>query len=749
MTTPAVAPPVRRPRATLAEGMNLPAGFRGPLAPLDVLTGDNRLVATPDGGVRTRQAPLPLLWQPALSDGHDGGMVAGRIDRVWVEGGLLMGEGPFDLESEAGEEAARLVNEKLSNGVSVDLDDMVVEFQLYTRDGEPFDGDPEDPDVMARLESGELREVMVAVDWRLMGATLVSHPAFDEARLEAVADYTGPSGGDNLVPEAVVAAAAYDDLPVFAVTGSTDLPVGDRERAWDGGAAAGRVFDMCTDGDTLDVECASRAFLLRRDDVDPQNRGAYALGFADVIDGRLTIVPRGVAALAGGRGVGRVQGVSAEERSRLESRVCTLYERVRTVHDDWPDCPFDAVTAAALDAVNADDEPQTQGMIALRPQNPAALVMDGGDPADELHVTLAFLGEVAALEEEAVEAARLGVAEVAKWVSPFDATVAGVGVLGGEDPPATVLFLNGQGLDSARGIAMNELYDYGIESFPEQHAPYLAHLTLGYGVDVEAARKLHGTVFRIGAVTLDLAGDQERLPLGEEEEAITAAAGHVFPAWMFANPDLAGPTPITVTESGRVFGHLATWGTCHIGFPGQCVTPPQGSDYSYFQVGEVDTTTGPIPVGKITLGAGHADRRAGIRAALDHYDNSAAAVAVVRAGDDTHGVWVAGAILPGVEQGRVDELRRSPLSGDWRRIGGQLELVAAHAVNVPGFPVPRMVAASAGERQMSLVASGPRPPLASFGARVSRRVRAAAAARRIGRDPQSRAQVIAARMGRW
>ena len=38
---------------------------------------------------------------------------------------------------------------------------------------------------------------------------------------------------------------------------------------------------------------------------------------------------------------------------------------------------------------------------------------------------------------------------------------------------------------------------------------------------------------------------------------------------------------------------------------------------------------------------------------------------------------------------RVAELRASALSGDWRYVNGNLELVAALAVNNPGFPIYR------------------------------------------------------------
>lgn len=187
----------------------------------------------------------------------------------------------------------------------------------------------------------------------------------------------------------------------------------------------------------------------------------------------------------------------------------------------------------------------------------------------------------------------------------------------------------------------------------------------------------------------------------------SAAAPAVPPLAWFADPKLTGPTPITITDDGRVFGHVAAWGVCHIGLPG-CVTPPESpSGYAYFRTGATMTDGGEIATGKLTVGGGHADGHLGYTATADHYDNHGTSVATVAAGEDEFGIWVAGAVLPDATAGQIEALRQSPLSGDWRDIGGSLELVAAHGVNTPGFPVPRprAVVASSG-RQLSLVAAG-------------------------------------------
>ena len=187
----------------------------------------------------------------------------------------------------------------------------------------------------------------------------------------------------------------------------------------------------------------------------------------------------------------------------------------------------------------------------------------------------------------------------------------------------------------------------------------------------------------------------------EDGDVVLASAIPVVPPldW-FTEPTLDGPTPITVTADGRVYGHLALFGTCHIAMPQGCVTPPRGATYSYFHTGEVLTASGdPVAVGHLTFGTGHADMAASGASAAAHYDNTATVAADVRAGDDAHGIWVAGALRPHLTDEQIREFRAAPLSGDWRRIGGRLELVAALAVNTPGFPVPRT-------RARVLVASG-------------------------------------------
>jgi hypothetical protein len=183
------------------------------------------------------------------------------------------------------------------------------------------------------------------------------------------------------------------------------------------------------------------------------------------------------------------------------------------------------------------------------------------------------------------------------------------------------------------------------------------------------------------------------------------------PRSWFDDPHLTGPSPVVVTEEGRVFGHLAEWGTCHIGFDGVCIEPPPSmNEYANFLTGGyvLCDDGSQVRVGHLTMDTGHAGPRASARVAAAHYDNTGFVVSDVNIGEDEFGPWVAGYIRPGTPPEKVAAMRASALSGDWRDVRGtgELELVAALVVNVPGFPIIAPTLAASGGRQTSLVAAG-------------------------------------------
>lgn len=239
-----------------------------------------------------------------------------------------------------------------------------------------------------------------------------------------------------------------------------------------------------------------------------------------------------------------------------------------------------------------------------------------------------------------------------------------------------------------------------------------------------------------------------------------AASAFDFPAvppreW-FDMPEADGPTPLTITDDGQVFGHLAVWGECHVGISGECVEPPPSpSNYARFYAGgEIPVDDGGrVSVGRLTYHIGHADTKLHAGPAKAHYDDTKFVAADICAMDGEHGIWVCGAARPGLSAAQIREVMASPPSGDWRRFGRDLDMVGALCVNVPGFNNHRARVRKEDGLVASLIVSHPAPKMARYNApwfdgmdpAVARRVAARIAAT-IGRTPKDRIAALAARV---
>lgn len=188
------------------------------------------------------------------------------------------------------------------------------------------------------------------------------------------------------------------------------------------------------------------------------------------------------------------------------------------------------------------------------------------------------------------------------------------------------------------------------------------------------------------------------------------------PTEWFDNPELTEPTPLHVSEEGQIWGHVAAW-TCHIGIPGQCVKPPRSNtNYRMFHLKEIITEDEngrlvDVACGTLTMDAPHAQRPVNLLDATAHYDHTGTAVADIAVGEDEHGIWMAGALRPDVSAVKARALRGACVSGDWRDLNGNLEMVAVLTVNVPGFPIPktnaRLARVASGELEVvALTAAG-------------------------------------------
>ncbi len=152
---------------------------------------------------------------------------------------------------------------------------------------------------------------------------------------------------------------------------------------------------------------------------------------------------------------------------------------------------------------------------------------------------------------------------------------------------------------------------------------------------------------------------------------------------------------ITVTEDGRFYGYLAPKQVAHRGIRNKRVTVPTGNvDYGIWmnRATIVDDGRGgfaKIATGPITMDCGHAPLGPKGSARREHYDNACSVVATACVGENSRGVWISGALIPGVNADQVARMMACQLSGDWgphRERPGKRELAAALLVPVPGFP---------------------------------------------------------------
>jgi hypothetical protein len=164
--------------------------------------------------------------------------------------------------------------------------------------------------------------------------------------------------------------------------------------------------------------------------------------------------------------------------------------------------------------------------------------------------------------------------------------------------------------------------------------------------------------------------------------------------------------PLTILDDGRVFGHVAQWEQPHVGYVNarrQVTAPDSRAAYAHFHVGScVLDDRSRLAVGNAVFGCEHAPLReadgsvVSAATARDYYAHSGAGWAQLRVTSGEHGAWACGALRPDLSELQLRILRSLTLSGDWRELGGGLELIGVLAVNVPGFPIAREALAASG-----------------------------------------------------
>jgi hypothetical protein len=443
------------------------------------------------------------------------------------------------------------------------------------------------------------------------------------------------------------------------------FPVASRETEFNADQAIARIQQFAA-GST---DRYNAGFLWRSDTAPANNKNSYRLPIVDILNGHMTLIPRAVftaASILSGAHGGLEGVVSEPEKLKLKSVITEIYKMLQEAYGD------PRVVPPWLRGGNKEE----QVLASL------TAAVNGG-------VSSLPLADVSREWDAGAARARLW-----SWADG-DFRKYRKGFLWWDQSAPE--------LKGSYKLPVADVIDGKLTLVPRAVNAVAAVINGARGgVDIP-----EGDMSRVSSIVNRIQGRWQDEDSGDQAQTAAVEADTLLrpPKDWFADPQLQGPTPLAITADGRVMGHLALWNVCHFGIRDTCrMAPRSNSGYKYFMDGHALTADGStVRVGKITVGTGHANLRLGYVPAADHYDNTGNAVAVVAAGEDPHGIWVAGSLVPGVTEERVAELRRSPLSGDWRPTPAGLELVAALAVNSPGFPVMGFTADGGVQ---SLVAAG-------------------------------------------
>jgi HK97 family phage prohead protease len=131
-------------------------------------------------------------------------------------------------------------------------------------------------------------------------------------------------------------------------SGASDLPVAPRDTTWDAAAADKRVQEYAGGKDNMDWAKYGKAFFYV-DETNKELLGSYKLGFADVIDGSLVAVPKGIFAVAGVlNGARGGADIPESDAMEIKDKVSAYYARLaKEFNDDSIKAPFENRASAA------------------------------------------------------------------------------------------------------------------------------------------------------------------------------------------------------------------------------------------------------------------------------------------------------------------------------------------------------------------------------------------------------------------
>jgi hypothetical protein len=184
-------------------------------------------------------------------------------------------------------------------------------------------------DLLELFEAGKPELLGISIDARglLQRASLGGRPIANVMKINKVNEGTivnKPAAGGRAIR---LVASISDGSLQEAVLPFRDLPLADRAMVWDSDEAKRRVRAWATDGDEVDTDRYSRAFVIV--DGPRENLTSYKLPIATIVDGSLRAVPRGIFAAAGVlRGARGGIDASAEDKAGARRHLSRYFDKM-------------------------------------------------------------------------------------------------------------------------------------------------------------------------------------------------------------------------------------------------------------------------------------------------------------------------------------------------------------------------------------------------------------------------------------
>ncbi|WP_250302083.1 phage minor head protein [Streptomyces sp. A 4/2] len=652
-------------------------------------TGDGR-VFRPGSLYWSGSGPWPLQHADEMLMGHQGAELAGSIQRITREGDRIAGGGVLYPNRPAGADAVMLLEEKAPLGVSVDLDDVSVEFV----DRSPAaDGDEGAVVLLASLPSASLLRLDDG-SWSLTATATTEWTASGNALSRHGSTVQLITGQNGQVTAAAVSAALGSTGTLTAAAGDRDdQDLGTVVHSESSGDLLMRVTRARLRGATLVAMPAyDEARIVLDDQAEPapvdEDEDFWSAAGPSPAQLRVVDFVKSAPAPVGAREVARGLRIKMETARGHLSRAAKAGHIVRLARGVYvgPSTEMSMTASVSGDVdLPVNDDPDRKWDGAAAKKNVLAWATGDDDTVDADKLSSAYLWR----DEDADPAT------AAAYKLPFADVIDGELRIIAAGVYAVASVLQG-------GMGGVDLPDDDRDAVKARVATLYARLAKAYDDD------------SIVPPWIGDDGDEETASMRDLVASAWTAMSELppMPAAWFKEPTAAELPPGSGGvhyADGRIYGWVAQAGEPHAGYPGRKLTIESLGklDLTHFLRAKFQLDDGStVRAGAFTMNAPHTRDGAECNDAACQFDDSRTVAGIVTVGQNAGGLWFSGAAGPWLsEWDRAVFQATQPSYHMKQGPKGKWQLRAVLSVPVPGHSSPLLATAVTERSNLALAAS--------------------------------------------